>query len=132
MLFIVKYWQLILAGVFAGALALSGTYIVLLKGQKETLIAQKESLVVALDVSAGSIKRLEIAINEQNTAIDKLQLDAAERERANQAEVSRVKALAETYRKQASDLMGKKIPQGVNVCDAANMLYNEEIKKNGK
>lgn len=132
MLFIVKYWQLILAGVLAAALAASGVYITVLKGQKETLIAEKEALVVALDVANGSITRLQTAIGEQNTAINKLKTDADVRERANQVEVAKAKAKAEDYRKQAADIMGKKVPQGANVCDAANMLFNEEIKKNGK
>lgn len=132
MLFLARYWYFIAIGVLLAALAASGAYVTVIKAQKAALVAEKEQLVLALDVSTGSIKRLETAINDQNAAIDKLQLDAAERERANQAEVTRVKALAETYRKQASDLMGKKIPQGVNVCDAANMLFNEEIKRNGK
>lgn len=128
MLFIAKYWQLLAIGALALALAASGAYIIILKSEKAALFAEKESLALALGVSTASVKKLQASINEQNLAVQKLKEDADNREKAHLSEIAKAKSAAEVAKNKAAALLGKVVPQGKNICDAANELFNEEIK----
>lgn len=108
--------------------ALLGTYIVILRGQVATCKAEKDTLTAELQVSQASVKSLQQAINDQNAAVEKLKADADAREKAGQVEIAKAKDKADTFKKQASDLLKKVAPQGVAKCDAANQLINQEIR----
>jgi len=81
-----------------------------------------------LQISQASVKGLQQAITDQNTAIDKLKSDADTRVAAHQAEIAKAKNTAELYRKQAQYLMTTQAPQDKPKCDSANNLINQEIK----
>ena len=106
----------------------AGIYIAFLKSDISTLEAEKKVLVAELEVSQASVKSLQQAITDQNAAIDKMKTDADAREKAGAIEIAKAKAAAEGFRKQAGTLMARTAPQGVAKCDAANSLFNEEIK----
>ena len=55
-------------------------------------------------------------------------------ERLAKADAALRKAKAETvvFKSKADDLMKRKPPEGVPICEAANDLFNEAIRKNGQ
>jgi hypothetical protein len=128
MLFFAKYWQLLAVSALALALAASGAYITLLKSEKAALFAEKESLALALQVSTDSVTRLQASIDEQNLAVKKLKEYADNREKSYLSEIAKAKATADAAKDKAAGILGRVVPQGVTSCDAANLLFNEEIK----
>ena len=50
------------------------------------------------------------------------------RQSAHQAEINKAKATADTYKKQAQDLMDAKAQADKPKCDSANDLMNQEIR----
>ena len=81
-----------------------------------------------LEVSQASVKSLQAAIVDQNTAIDKMKSDADAREIAGQVAIAKAKADAAANKKRADDIIHAQIPAGKTACDAANDLFNQEIK----
>ena len=124
---ILQNWQLVVIGVLLAALAGSGVYIKVIKSEVATVQAKADTLKGELEVSQASVKGLQQAIVDQNTAIDKMKADADARTAAHQAEVVKAKAVSATYKKQAEDLMKAQAPQNKPKCDAANDLINQEI-----
>ena len=125
---LLKNWQLIVIGLLLVALAGSGIYVKMLKSDIVALEAEKASLVVKLEVSNASIVALRKSIDEQNIAVQKFKEAADEREKINRKEIVKAKVESANQKKRADDLMGRVIPQNTNACDAANQLFNEEIK----
>jgi hypothetical protein len=126
--FLLKNWQLVVIGLLLAALAGSGVYVKLLKSDIAALEAEKSSLVVKLEVSNSSIAALQKSIDEQNLAVQKFKEAADAREKANRDEIVKAKVESANQKKRAEDLMTRVIPQNTTACDAANQLFNEEIK----
>jgi septal ring-binding cell division protein DamX len=121
-------WQLVVIGLLLAALAGSGVYVKVLKGEIETAEAKQQELHAELDVSQASVKNLQQAILDQNAAIEKLNTDAAARQQSHAAEVTQARNTAMTFKKRADDLMKIQPSPGVTKCDAANQLINLEIR----
>jgi hypothetical protein len=126
--FLLKNWQLVVIGLLLVALAGSGVYVKMLKSDIVALEAEKASLVVKLEVSNASIAALQKSIDEQNAAVQKFKEAADAREKANRNEIVKAKVESANQKKRADDLMTRVIPQNTTACDAANQLFNEEIK----
>ncbi len=115
---------LIVAAVLLGAF----TYIKILKSELATAVAEKAVLTTDLGISQNAVKRLQDAINDQNTAITKLKIDADLREASHAADIAKAKASSVNYGKQADAIMKLKAPNGKPVCVAADDLINQELK----
>lgn len=111
------------------ALAGVGIYVKVLKSNLETCEAEKATISAKLEISQEAVKNLQGAINEQNIAIEKMKTAADERAKANQAELNRAQATANTFKQQATDILKNVAPQGVPKCDAANLLINSELQR---
>lgn len=111
------------------ALAGVGIYVKILKSNLEICEVEKVALSAKLEISQEAVKNLQGAINEQNVAIEKMKAAADERAKANQAELNRARATANTFKQQATDILKNVAPQGVPKCDAANLLINSEIQR---
>ena len=125
---LLKNWKLIVAILLITIIAGLGVYIKILHGDISTLNAEKQTIKAELDVSQASVKSLQIAINEQNAAVDKLKADSDAREQAHAAEIAAAKTTADTAKKKAAQLMSTVSPQNLSKCDAANELINQEIQ----
>jgi len=125
---ILQNWQLVVIGVLLAALAGSGVYIKVIKSEVATVQAKADTLKGELEVSQASVKGLQQAIVDQNTAIDKMKADADARTAAHQAEIAKAKTTADLYHKQAQYLMGLQAPQNQSKCDAANDIINKELQ----
>ena len=110
-------------------LVVAGVYVALLRGNLATCEAEKKVLVAELEVSQASVKNLQIAINDQNTAIEKLKSDSDTREKSHQQEIAKAKITSESFKKQAADILKKIAPQNISKCDAANQVINEELQR---
>lgn len=126
---LLQNWKLIAAGALIAIIAGLGVYIRILKGDVATCTAEKQTLQATLEVSQASVKSLRIAINDQNDAIDKMQIDAAAREKSHAGAIAAAKSNAVSAKKRADELMFSMIPQNVSACDAANELINSEIRR---
>ena len=111
------------------ALAGVGIYVKVLKSNLETCQQEKATISAKLEISQEAVKNLQGAINEQNVAIEKMKTAADERAKANQAELNRAQATANTFKQQATDILKNVAPQGVPKCDAANLLINSELQR---
>jgi len=120
--------NLVIGLILVALLAGTGIYIKVLKNDISNLTVEKNNLAAELQISQASVKGLQQAITDQNTAIDKLKSDADTRVAAHQAEIAKAKNTAELYRKQAQYLMTTQAPQDKPKCDSANNLINQEIK----
>jgi hypothetical protein len=116
------------AGIF---IAVLGTlvYIKILKSEVSSEKAKVTVLTNDLQISQASVKELQISINQQNAAIDKLKNDADARVAAHQAEIDIAKHTAETYKQQAQVLMRRKANTTIPKCEDANKLFDEELVK---
>lgn len=119
---------LVIAGLLIAALLSAGIYIKILKSDISVLEAAKQVLIAELQVSNASIASLRDAILFQNKAIDEYKSAAAERQKLHQKEITKAQITAAGYKKQAEELLKRTPPQDVPICDAANLLFNEEIK----
>jgi predicted nucleic acid-binding Zn-ribbon protein len=126
---ILKNWKLIVAIGLVAVMAGLGVYIRILHGDISTLEEKAKTAQAELEVSQASVKSLQIAINDQNTAIDKLKTDTDAREKAHAVEIAVAKTTANTAKKRAADLMASMAPQNISKCDAANQLINSEIQR---
>ena len=125
---LLKNWQLVVIGVLLLALAGAGVYTKLLKSNIAELEAEKASLVVKLEVSNASIAALQKSIDEQNAAVQKFKEAADAREKANRNEIVKAKVESANQKQRAEDILKRVIPANTTACDAANQLFNEEIK----
>jgi peptidoglycan hydrolase CwlO-like protein len=127
--FLKHNWQLIAIATLIAVIAGLGYYITLLNAQKGTLVAEKNTLVAELGVSQASVKSLTVAIEDQNIAIEKLKTDADARLKKAQQEILKARAATASAKARAEELLGRTVPQGASQCDAANNLFNEEIRR---
>ncbi len=119
----------VIVGLIIAAIVAGGTfYITGLKGDITKLEASNKVLTSDLQVSQASVKTLQGAISEQNTAVEKFKADADERLKAGAVAVAAAKTVANNYKTQASAILSAKIPQNANACSAANELFNTEIQ----
>jgi len=126
--FLLKNKALVAILILAAALGVQSFRISLLKSEAKTLTAEKQTLKTQLDESQANLLQLQNDIQSQNAAIERLKKDGDERVAKNAEDVKKAKKEAEGYKKQAQDLMNRKVPQNVSKCDAANALINEEIR----
>lgn len=119
---------LIIAALLVAMLAGAGVYVKVLKSDIAVLESEKVALNTKLAVSNASITALEVAINDQNAAIQKLKEHAIKRDQEGRVWTAKAKVEADDLKKKADDLMKQVPPQGVSRCDAANRLFNLEIK----
>ena len=125
---LLRNWQLVVIGLLLAALAGSGVYVKVLKSNIVALEAEKASLIVKLEVSNASIAALQKSINEQNAAVEKFKADADAREKASRSEIAKAKVESATQKQRAEDILKRVIPANTTAADAANQLFNEEIK----
>lgn len=125
---LLKNWQLVVIGLLLSALAGTGVYVKMLKSDIVALEAEKASLVLKLEVSNASIAALQKSIDEQNTAVQKFKDAADARERANRNEIVKAKVESANQKQRAEDILKRVIPANTTACDAANQLFDEEIK----
>lgn len=127
--FILSNKKLIGIAIIAIAIFSTLIYVKSLKSDIEVLEAEKASLILKLEVSNASIAALQKSIDEQNAAVEKFKADADAREKAGIAAVARAKAESAVSKKKAETIITAKIPEGKTVCEAADDLFNQEIKK---
>jgi uncharacterized protein YlxW (UPF0749 family) len=125
---LLKNKSLVMMGILLLALAGSSIRIKILKSDVATVTAKAEVLAGELEVSQASVRSLQQAIKDQNSAIDKLKEDSDKRFAKHQAEVNKAKAVAASYKKQAEQIMISKVPPDQSNCDAANNLFNGELQ----
>ena len=125
---LLKNKSLVMMGILLLALAGSSIRIKILKSDVATVTAKAEVLAGELEVSQASVRSLQQAIKDQNSAIDKLKEDSDKRFAEHQAEVNKAKAVAASYKKQAEQIMISKVPPDQSNCDAANNLFNGELQ----
>mgnify|MGYP001175421669 CR=1 FL=1 len=116
----------VLMGIVVAALS---AYMFMLRSNLQTCEAEKKTLEAELAVSQASVKGLQLAITEQNSAIEKLKTDSDTREKSHQKEIAKAKITSESFKKQAADILKKVAPQNISKCDAANQVINEELQR---
>jgi predicted nucleic acid-binding Zn-ribbon protein len=126
---VLRNWKLIVAALLLATIAGMGMYIKFLNSNISTLNAEKQVIQAKLDVSQSSVKSLQIAINDQNDAIDNMQIQADARERSHAGAIATAKATTISAKKKADELMAAMAPQNISKCDAANQLINQEIQR---
>ena len=126
--FLLKNWQIVIIGLLSAAIAalLINKKILISDNNKKE--AELKALTAQLGVSQASVKSLQIAINDQNLAIDKLKKDSDEREAAGKILVDKAKLEALKYKRRADELMKLKPTPGKTQCESAEELINQEIR----
>lgn len=126
--FLLNNKSLIVIALLLATIAGEYTYITILKSEKDTLVAEKAQLKTLLDESQANLKQLQNDIQVQNDAIDKLKKEGDARVAKGAAEVKKAQDTAAEYKRRADELLGRKPPQNMSKCDAANTLINEELQ----
>ena len=120
--------NLVIIGVLIAAMLSGFIYVKMLKSNLTTAIAEKNTLVAELQVSQESVKSLQTAITDQNTAVEKMKTDADARAKSAQAEIDKAHTISAAYKKHADDLMNVKPLPGTSSCQSAEALINQEIQ----
>lgn len=120
--------SLLISAILIIILAVAGIYVKSLKNDISLLQEEKANLKSSLIISQESVKNLQLAISEQNAAIDKMKSAADERDKASRTAIAKAKATSQLYKKRSDVLMNSQPASGVSKCDAANQLFNEEIQ----
>jgi Tfp pilus assembly protein PilN len=128
MSFLLANWKLVIIAVLVAFFASTVVYMRTLKSNIAVLEAEKTSLVVKLEVSNASIAALQSVITEQNLAVEKFKEDAETRAKAAQGRIAKAKIESSNQQKKAATIMNRAIPKDSTACDAANHLFNEEIR----
>jgi hypothetical protein len=110
------------------AVSLLVGYVVILRSQLSAKDAKLGKVQAELDISQASVKSLQVAIADQNSAIEQLKIESDKRSR--DAAVALEKARAATLHEKARATQIAKLvkPQDQSDCDAANDLINKEIE----
>ena len=127
-----SYVKPIIAGLVLIALVSVWAYIRVLKSDIEKCEAEKTALTVSLKASQDAVKNLQAAIDDQNKAVQKLKEDSDKRAKANWAELNKARTDAESIRNSAKEILNTSAPAGISKCEAADKLFDHEIKKNAK
>jgi uncharacterized protein YlxW (UPF0749 family) len=124
---IITYWKLgviiVITVIFLSMLG----YIEHLKSSYEVLEKEKVVLNQELDISKQSVKDLSSALERQNKAIDDMKKDSDIRQKKYLEDISKAKKNSAGLKSQADDLMKRALSQNENACNAANLLFIEEI-----
>lgn len=120
----IAYLLAIVAIIVAGV----AVYVKILKSDLNALEAENSSLKTKLEVSQQSVESLRNAITDQNSAIQKLKSDADSKDAAGKILIGKALAEANALKKKAEDIMKSVPTPGKTSCDAANDLFNQEIK----
>lgn len=107
----------------------TGIYIKILKNELSHSQDENNILSLKLSVSETSVKSLQNAINDQNSAIERLKKSASDREKLYRIEIEKATSKAGTLKKQADEILKKILPQNITKCDAANELVNSQINE---
>ena len=126
--FLLSNKNLVIGAILLALIAGTSIYIKILRSEVTSSKAEVTILKSDLQVSQASIKTLQQAIVDQNSAIDKLKTAGDVRVAAHQVELAKAKATADSYKKQAQEIMISKVPDNIPKCDASNDLINQEIK----
>lgn len=126
--FLLSYWKYIAIIGMAITILLLGIYIKALKAEVSKCNSEKETLNLALEVSQSSVKQLQEAINEQNTAIEKFKSEADRRQKESAAAIARAKADAAAAKGRSEDIMKIRPDPDKPICESINELINEEIR----
>ncbi len=105
-----------------------GAYVSVLGSRLDLAKSQKDLLSTQLSSSRASVQQLELSLEDQNTAIEKIKSAADERVKAHAAEVQKAQQLASTYKARAEELLRKDKPNNKSSCDAVDDLINEELR----
>jgi len=124
---ILRNKNFIIGLIIASVIGIGAAYISSLKKSLTVAQAEKITLETQLQVSQSSVKQLQLSLDEQNAAIDKLKLDSDARIKFGQKELNKAKVESELYRRRAEDIMKVKPDPTLSICDAANALINSEI-----
>jgi len=114
---------------FLLCIAAMAVYIKILKANLSEQTALVESYKVQLQVSQASVSSLRSSLDEQNSAIDKLRVDADNRAVLGAAKIRIAEEIADKYRTTSVDLLRRTIPDNKTPCEAADSLINEEITR---
>lgn len=123
--------SVILLALLLVAIISVGWYISHLHSEIDELTAANIKCATGLSVSEASVSALDQALSKQGKAIEQLKKDAEARFKASQESLAKARAESEKYKKIADDLM-KRTPQSANLCESANFLINEEIRRGKK
>ena len=125
--FILSNWKLLAVGLLSMTLLGMGSYISLLKSQKQTLTAEKEKVEVLLSDSQADLVKLKAEIEKQNKYIQEFKAAAEEKLKKNTELLNKARKDAEFYRRQAGDIMGRQPTPGLPLCTSAENLINSEL-----
>jgi len=125
--FLLRYKEYVIMAILVAVIASLGVYNKILNSEISTLQAEKKSIKTQLEASQATVMQLKNDINEQNDAIQQLKTEAEERQKKNAEELKKAEIISEKFKKQAKDLLNRKLPTGVPACVAADSLINEEI-----
>lgn len=126
---LLKNWQLVIIAMLLATIAGISIYVSFLKRSTEQVKAEKQVLIGELKISQASVKTLQNSIDEQNTAIEKLKSDAAERAKTNASALAKAKQDAMKQREIAKELMKVQRDTSLSACEDANNLFNSVLKK---
>lgn len=116
----VVFLLLILGGVYF--------YISTLKSKIEKLdseLSMSKAQIIVLQSSNSTLKK---SIDDQNRSVEDLKDQAAKREETYKLEIAKARENTSRAKKRADDLANATPPPGVPLCDAANDLFNQEIR----
>lgn len=95
-------------------------------------VKYKQPMINKLNQQIGgyeeTIHSMTALVDEQNTAIDKLKVEAQQRAAEAQKAVDEAKALAVEADKRAAEILASKPPKGKNQCLAAVEVFRAELK----
>lgn len=91
-----------------------------------------QKTIADLNQSLGEYKSaylsLAVTTQDQNDAINKLNSEAADREKAAAAAQERAKEALIAAQRRAAAILGQKRPTGHNLCEAASQAFDDELK----
>lgn len=125
--FFLSNWKYIAMAGLMASLVFLGAYVKIMKSEIAKCNAEKESLSVALDASQSSVKQLQIAIDEQNRAIENIKELADEKEKKYLLEIAKAKSNSAKNKKKVDELLNRVKPKNLTSCEASDKLINEEI-----
>ena len=126
--FLLNNKNLVIGSILVVLLMACAGYIRIQKSEQTALIAENSKISTMLSESQANIKQLQISIQDQNAAVDKLKVEGDVRVAKHAIEVRQAQVIAATYKQQAAELLTRQAAVNIPKCDAANSLINEEIK----
>ena len=91
-----------------------------------------QNTIDSLNQSLGEYKSAYLSLattaQDQNDAINKLNSESADREKAAAAAQEQAKAASKLAQRRSAAILNQKRPAGVNLCDAASQAFDDELK----